>query len=178
MTQQDYLKLLFSVADLLKTEILKPSVIGDSQVVTRYITSEGTDDEQWLAHLRDDTQKTDVFIMTFSSITGVEERLRSQFQTNTTGKPINLALDFFFDYEHGVDYTEDSGGAMLTTNSERQFLEKVFAVDFALENKKGCLHSNIRIDAWLFRLKIKRFANASTHWLNGTLSLEIQDILL
>lgn len=176
MNQAEYVKLVFSVMDLLKSEILKSDVIGGSRVVTRYITSEGADDEQWLAHLRDESGVADVFIMTVNLLTGVDEAERQKHSVGRFTKPINVALDFFFDYKYGVDYTEDDDGVTLTTNSERQFLEKVFAVDFALESKRGCLSGNIRINGWILRLKIKRFANASTHWLNGTLQLEIQDV--
>lgn len=167
MTSSEYQTFLFGALDKVKTQILIPNV-GSSRIKTRYITSEGSDDEQWIGKLRDENNVTDIWMVTAQMVIGRTEEQRQVDPVGTFTKPLTLMLDFFYDYKQGTD----------DSNSEKEFLEKVFAVDFALENKRGCLQDNIRINGWGFRLGIKRFVNSSAHFASGILNLEIQDIAL
>lgn len=167
MTNDAYLDLILGLLEKIKEDIILPNVEA-SRVITRYITSEGVDDEGWLAHLKDDDGKVDIFLLTFNLIVGKDERSRLEDPTGTFEKPISVTIDYFYDYTQG----------MAVDNSEKRFLSNVLVVDNALENKRGCLDSKIQIDGWTFRLKIKRFANASTHWMSGVINLKLQDLFL
>lgn len=167
---------MFGAMDLVKSEILVPNV-GSSIVKTRYITSEGADDEQWLNYLKNESGQTDIWVMTPINLVGKDEKQREEDDVvGTFSKPLKLALDFFYDYKQGLDYN-DTDPDNIVTNSEHEFLEKLFAVDLALESKRGCLGGNVYVDSWSFRLKIKRFQNASTHYANGILDLMLRDIV-
>lgn len=51
MTKQEYKDKLNAILEFFKTSIITPNSNG-SEIVTRYITSSGLNDEQWLGFLR------------------------------------------------------------------------------------------------------------------------------
>ena len=169
MTSEQYITLLFAGATYIKDNIISPNSAG-STIETRYITSEGNNDEDWIGHLRGTDGKANIWLITFLGLQGLGKENNA---VGTTDKRVRILLDFFYDYRQGVDYVEDE-----STNSEREFLTRLFGVDFALEQKKGCLTNGIEILDWNFSIKLKRFNNDTTHWAQGVLNLEYSAIIL
>lgn len=167
ITTEEYQTILLGMLPTIKTDVIDPNADG-SLVITRYITSEGNDDEQWLGNLRDADGKVDIFLLTFNLIVGKRDEDRKDDPPGTFTKPLSVVIDFFYDYQQGID----------TDNSEEEFLKKLFAVDLALEKKRGCLSPNLWISGWNFRIRIKRFTTASTHWAQGVLDLRLTDIFV
>lgn len=168
--------MILGLPQMIKTEIIAPNSPG-SHIETRYISSEGRDDNKWLGYLRDDAGVVDLWLITYLDFKGTEEGGDSDVPVGTFTKPISVVLDYYADYKYGVDSIGDVGSET-KTNTEREFLKKVFAVDYELENRKGCLQGNILISGWDFRLKLRRFETATTHWMSGVLSLEFTDLFL
>lgn len=173
MTVTEYQDLLFSVLDKIKTDIISPNSTG-SEIETRYITSEGRNDDSWLGVLRNTNGVVDIWLLTFLTSIGLSQEDASRGAVGTFTKPVSVLLDYYADYRQGVDYDQLNG----QTNTEREFLKKLFAVDFALENKRGCLDTKISILSWDFRYKLRRFEQATCHWGSGVLNLELTDIIL
>jgi len=172
-TTEQYQELVFGVLDFLKTDIIAPNSPG-SAIETRYIAPEGNDDEQWLGFLRDDDMTVDIWLMTITQLAGLDQRDDRRGSVGTITKPMVIIFDYFADYRQGIDYVEN-----VATNTEREFLKKILAVDLALENKKGCLDGDkIMINSWDFQLKLKRFDNATVHWANGLLRLDLTDVFI
>lgn len=173
ITTEEYQNAVFAVLDYIKTDIITPNSPG-SHIETRYIAPEGQDDEQWLGFLRDQNMVVDIWCMTIANLTGLPQEDERRGSVGTVTKPITIIIDYFADYRQGVDYVED-----VATNTEREFLKKVLAVDLALEQKKGCLDADkILIRSWDYILKLKRFDNATVHWANGLLRLELVDLFI
>jgi hypothetical protein len=167
ITTEQYKALMLGILPLVKSDIIVPNA-QSSKVITRYITSEGASDEAWLGNLRDDDGKVDIFLLTFNLIVGKREEDRREDPPGTFTKPLSVVIDYFYDYQQGTD----------DEYSEKVFLENLFAVDLALEKKRGCLTPNLWITGWNFRTRIKRFTNASTHWAQGVLDLRMSDIFV
>lgn len=161
MTKQEYKDKLNAILEFFKTSIITPNSNG-SEIVTRYITSSGLNDEQWLGFLRGKNNgKTDIWLLTISELKGLGA---GQKAVSGSTKRIQLAVDYFSDYRQGTD----------ASNSEQSFRDKVFGVDFDLEKKQGlCGLDNIRLIDWTFKLKLKRFVNDTTHWAIGVINLEL-----
>lgn len=175
ITTLEYQTLLFSIPEALADMI--EAIAPDSGVEKRYISSEGKNDDEWLGYLRNAAGVVDLWLLTFNGLTGLEEGNEAKGATGTFTKPLSVVMDYWADYHQGVD-TIGAVGSETTTNTEREFLKKVFAIDLALEKKRGCLQNNIRIIKWDFRIKLRRFPQATTHWMSGIIDLEVQDIFL
>lgn len=176
ITTVQYQELMLSVLDLIKTDIITPNSAG-SDIETRYITSEGRDDESWLGALRDATGNVDIWLLSYAGVLGLSPDATERGAVGTFVKPVRIVIDYFADYKQGLDAVGDVGSETVT-NTEREFLKKLFAVDLALEGKRGCLASNIYIRGWDFQIRLRRFETATTHWASGILQLELTDLFL
>lgn len=172
-TTTQYQDLMFSVLDKIRDDIIEPNSSG-SDIETRYIASEGRDDEAWLGYLRNSSGVVDIWLLTFTGLRGYDQENEQRGAVGTFTKPVSVVLDYYADYRQGVDYDQPNS----QTNTEHEFLKKLFAVDLALEQKRGCLDPNISIRDWDFRIKLRRFEQATCHWANGVLNLELTDIIL
>ncbi len=101
-------------------------------------------------------------------------RLEEAKQIGTIDKPIELVLDFFYNYRQGLNYDADTE----TTNSEREFMERLLAVDYFLEQKRNCLPNGIQLLDWEFNIRLKPFTNDTTHWAQGVLKFRFDGIIL
>jgi len=176
LTPTQYAALVLSGLDLLKTTIIAPNSTG-SIIETRYISSEGDSDEQWVGFLRDEDRVVDRWLLTVTSVDGLSQQDPLRGSVGTFNKPVTVVCDYYADYHHGPDAVGVVGSETVT-NTEREFIKKVLAVDFALENKRGCLGGNIFIDRWNFQTRLRRFETATTHWANGFITLRFGDIIL
>lgn len=176
MTGIQYASLILSALDLVKTDIITPNSTG-SQIETRYIASEGVDDEQWLGYLRDSNSVVDIWLLTVASVRGLDQNDEDRGSVGAFNKPVTLICDYYADYHQGLDAV-GAVGSETVTNTEREFIKKMLQVDFALENKRGCLSGNIYIKSWDFRFKLRRFQQATTHWASGEIILSFGDIIL
>lgn len=176
ITTLEYQTLMIGILDVVKTQIISPNSSG-SLIETRYISSEGMDDEQWLGALRDATGNVDIWLLTFGSLRGLDEDDSDKGATGTFNKPLSIVVDYFADYKQGLDAVGDVGSESVT-NTEREFLKKLFAVDLAIEKKRGCLQDNIFIRSWDFRIRLRRFETATVHWASGMMQLEVTDLFL
>ena len=112
MTKQEYKDKLNAILEFFKTSIITPNS-NDSEIVTRYITSSGLNDEQWLGFLRGKNNgKTDIWLLTISELKGLGA---GQKAVSGSTKRIQLAVDYFSDYRQGTD----------ASNSEQSFRDKV-----------------------------------------------------
>lgn len=177
ITKDEYIELILGLLDTIKTDIITPNSSG-SEIETRYIASEGRDDEQWLGYLRNSASVVDIWLLTISGLQGLGEDDDRKGATGTFTKPVRVVIDYYSDYRHGVDVIEDADPDVARTNTETEFLKKVLAVDLALEKKRGCLDSRIYIDKWDMILKLRRFETATTHWMSGVLEIGFTDIIL
>lgn len=175
ITQTEYTQLLFDSLGLI-SDMIK-DVDSSAHVETRYIASEGKNDEQWLAYLRDENNIVDIWLLTFVGLTGLKEEDDRKGAVGTFTKPSAIVVDYFADYRQGVDAV-GALGSETSTNTEREFLKKVFGLDYMLENQKGCLLNNILIRDWNFQLKLRRFDTATTHWASGIINLEFSELFL
>ena len=178
LTRIEYIQLVLGSLELIKTEIIEV-VAPDSLVNTRYIASEGRDDESWLGYLRDTDGTVDRWLLTISGFHGLDRNAQTDdpAPVGTFTKPISVVVDYYADYQHGLDAV-GAIGSETVTNTEREFLKKVLGVDFELEQRYGCLNSNILIKDWDFQLKLRRFNQATTHWASGVINLEFTDLIL
>lgn len=176
ITKEEYIELILGVMDTIATDIITPNSSG-SEIETRYIASEGRDDEQWLGYLRNSDGAVDIWLLTIAGLQGLGEDDDRKGATGTFSKPVRVVIDYYADYRHGVDVVGEVGSET-STNTEREFLKKVLAVDLALEQKRGCLDSRIYIDKWDMILKLRRFETATTHWMSGVLEIGFTDIIL
>lgn len=165
LTSTEYADLLLGALDTLKDDIIAPNSAG-SDIETRYISSIGFDEESWLGQLRDETGNVDIWLMTVTGLRGLSQRDLQDAPVGGTVKPVNIVMDYYADYRHGTD----------GSNTERAFLRKLFAVDWALELKRGCLANRIYIDGWDFRVKLRRWEQATTHWASGVINLRFDEI--
>jgi hypothetical protein len=168
----DYQALLLGVAETVKTTIIAPNSTG-SHIETRYIASEGRDDESWLGYLRDTNNVVDIWLITCNYLVGASEENAENRAVGTFNKPYTLTVDYFADYKQGVDFVDT-----VATNTEHEFLKKLFAVDLALEKNRHCLGNKLYIQTWSFRTKLRRFQTATTHWANGIINFEFDGIIL
>lgn len=176
ITITEYQTLILGTLDWIKIDILAP-IAPDSHIETRYISSEGNNNEEWLAYLRDADNVVDVWLLTFNMFKGLSEADPNKGSVGTFTKPVTVVIDYYADYRFGSDVVGDVG-LESTTNTEHEFLKKIVGVDLALENKKGCLKDSIMIVSWDFRLKLRRFDTATTHWASGILSLDFSELFL
>lgn len=161
MTKEQYRDKFYEVLTWLKTDIITPNSTG-SVIKTRFITSVGVKDEQWLGFLRDlNNKKTDIWLMTFTNLKGLG---LANKEIGSTTKDVAVEIDYFYDYRQGVD----------AQNSEYTFLSNIFFVDFALEQKQGmCGVSGVKIKDWDFKTRLKRFTNDTTHWMTGVINFQV-----
>lgn len=166
-----FLDVLPTLADMIRT------IAPDSQIETRYIASDGRNDEAWLGNLRDHNGNVDIWLMTLNTINGLSEEDDRKGAVGTFTKPVTVVLDYYADYRIGIDHVGDVGSEVYT-NTEREFLKKILALDWSLENQKGCLHDGVLIRDWNFRLKLRRFETASCHWASGLINIEFSELFL
>lgn len=177
ITTAQYQDKILGVLNTIKTDIIAPNSSG-SHIETRYIASEGRDDEQWLGYLRDANNVVDIWLLTLNGLRGLSEDAESKGAVGTFSKPVSVVIDYYADYRQGVDVIVNVDPEVAKTNTEHEFLKKVLAVDLAFEKKRGCLEPGIQIVQWDFRLKLRRFATATTHWASGILELRFDDLFL
>lgn len=173
ITVTEYQDRIFNVLELIKTNLITP-ITGDSLIKTRYITSEGVNDEQWIGYLRDEERNNQVDIWLITLAGG------SSFDDNPMGafdKPLQVYVEYLSDYRQGLDY-DDSDPDNIQTNSEREFLKKVFAFDFKVESLKGCLGTDITVISHSFQISIKQFSSDSCHRAQFVLNLKLDGNLL
>lgn len=161
MAVSDYITKLFAVADNIAQNVIRP-INTDSLIKTRYITSQGQDDEQWIGLLRDEARGgiVDIWLITFSGLRGLPQDQKGMM--GGFDKPVSLYIDYFADYRQGLDY-DDSNPSSIKTNSEREFLSKVFAFDYALEKVSTCLPNGVQIESYDIRLSLKQFSSDTAH---------------
>jgi len=174
LTGIQYATLVLGALDTVRTDIIAPNS-PNSEIETRYIASIGFDEEGWLGQLRDDTNNVDIWLLSVASLRGLDEQSLATVPIGTFNKPVTLVMDYYADYKHGKDAVGVVGSETVT-NTEREFLKKLLAVDNALERKRGCLTGNIFIDGWDFRIKLRRWEQATTHWASGTLNLRFDSV--
>jgi hypothetical protein len=161
-------------SDLLKTiagyieayELTYPPA-DQAGIATRYITSEGRDDERWRGHLLTESpgrKKVNVWCLTVLMNQGLP--FDKDEAIGSFNKPYSIGIDYFYDWDFGND----------TKNSEDFFNKKVDGFDFILEQIRTCLPNNADIDSWVFRRMIRQFTNASTHVAKGDLLLTFQGL--
>lgn len=173
-TALQYQTAYFGFVEALKTLIETNS--PDADVETRYIVSEGSNGEQWLAYLRDDEGVVDKWMITVMQFAGQNQEQGANIAPiGGEYKPFRLTVDYFADYRHGLDVV-GTIGAETTTNTEHEFLKKVMAVDLALEKSRRCLHNEFEILNWTFNLRLRRFDTASVHWANGIVDVRYTGI--
>lgn len=173
MTIEEYQEKLFAIPEYIKTNLITP-ITGDSLIKTRYITSEGVDDEQWIGYLRDEDRNdiVDIWLITFAGGEGLPPENKGMI--GGFDKPVSLYIEYLADYRQGLDYNEDTGA----TNSEREFLKKVWAFDFKLESITDCLPNQVFIESHSYRLNIKQFSSDSCHRAQFVLNLKVSGNIL
>lgn len=176
ITALEYQQVFFDTLASIRDDILAPSSPG-SHIETRYIASEGRDDEQWLSYLRDQNGAVDIWLMTYSGLMGLNDDDQRGSATGEFTKPVSVVLDYYADYKQGLDVV-GAIGSETTTNTEHEFLKKVLAVDLLLEKKRRCLQDNVEIKDWSFRLKLRRFDQATTHWASGLVNIDFSQLFL
>lgn len=161
MTKEEYLAKYFEILDWVKDDIITPNSTG-SAIKTRFITSQGAKDEQWLGYLRDlSAGKTDIWLLTFNELRGLGFANK---EIGSTTKDVAMEIDYFYDYRQGTD----------AENSEITFLTNILFTDYALEEKQGmCGVEGVKIKDWSFKLRLKRFTNDTTHWMTGIINFQV-----
>lgn len=175
ITTTEYIDYVLGAMEFFAQNVIREITGPDSEINTRYITSEGRDEESWLAYLRKEDGTVDTWMVTLRNLKlSADER-------NSIGsfdKTIHLVADYWTDYKYGVDYNDSAN----TTNTEREFLKKVLAFDLAMEKKRGCLDSvsypQVLIEDHNFTAGLKRFKDASCHFLRGDVTLVFYGISL
>ena len=113
MTKEQYRDKFYEVLTWLKTDIITPNSTG-SVIKTRFITSVGVKDEQWLGFLRDlNNKKTDIWLMTFTNLKGLG---LANKEIGSTTKDVAVEIDYFYDYRQGVD-AQNSEYTFLCSNT-------------------------------------------------------------
>lgn len=171
MTLEQYQNLIFSTVDYIATNLIAP-IEGDSQIATRYITSEGQNDEDWIGYLRNDSGIVDIWLITIVGFRGLPGEQKA---VGTFDKPITILIDYFADYRQGLNF-DDTDLDDIKTNTERKFLKKVIALDFALENLTDCLPNGTLIESWETRMSLKKFTSDTTHRSTTVLNLKMTGI--
>lgn len=167
ITLTEYQDKLFSTVDYVAANLIRP-IDANSLIKTRYITSQGNDDESWIGYLRDDTRISnefpsgvvDIWLITISGLRGLPQDQKGM--VGGFNKPFSLYIDYFADYRQGLDF-DDSNLSDIKTNSEREFAKKVFAFDFALENITDCLPNGVYIQDYDIRCSLRKFSSDTAH---------------
>lgn len=160
MTIEEYQNTFFGFLGYIKDEIIKAQIAPDSDIETRYITSEGADNEQWIGMLRNSqTDKVDIWLLTISGLRGLPSSAKQP--GGVFDKPFFLVIDYYADYKQGTD----------EENTEREFDKKMLALDLILEQNQECFYEGVKITSWEMTKKIQRFSSASCHRLHCVLNL-------
>lgn len=167
MSLQTYQQFIFDTVQYIADNVIRP-IDANSSIETRYITSEGQGDENWIGFLRNGAGVVDIWLITVAGLskrTGAEGGGVGFFL-----KPLTVYIDYFADYRQGLDYNQTSGA----TNSEYEFLKKVFAFDYAMEISKQCLGDSSRtIISYDIRIALKKFVSDTTHRASIVLNLQL-----
>ncbi len=171
ITISEYQELVFGAVEYLANTVIRGVTGMNSEIETRYITSEGTDDESWLGFLRkQNSTDVDIWLVTLQNTSSANIREG----VGHINKPLSLVVDYFTHYRFGRDVTATE------TNTEREFHKKVLALDLTFELKRSCLNSDdfpdVEIEGWTFKTGIKRFATDSCHFLHGDVRLKFNEI--
>ncbi len=168
MTGLEYYNRYVGLADAMKGKI--ETVAPDSSIDTRYISSEGRNDDQWISYIRDAAGVVDRWMITLSSLTGVSEGEgdSGSAPVGMFHKPGTLVVDYYADYRYGTD----------ASNTEAEFLKKVMAFDLELEKSRRCLQTNVEILNWTLTMRLRRFETAATHWMSSNITFRFTDLPL
>jgi DNA modification methylase len=164
MTLEQYLINVKALRAYLKSDVIVPNSPG-SEVVTRFITSEDTNLVDWVANYRNTAGEVNLWMINMLALRSSDEATNA---VGTMDKPVDIILDFFFDYRQGTD----------ASNSEEMFLDRLFSVDWILEGKRQCFPNGVRLLDWRFDIKLKPFSTDTTHWAQGVLKFQFDGIIL
>lgn len=150
-------------------EIVLASKDGRPQagIETRYITSEGRDEEDWRGNLISATpgrKNVNLWLLTVTSSGGLP--YGENESVGSFDKPRTIGVDYFYDWNYGLDFE----------NSEDYFNRKLDGIDFVFEQIRTCLPDNAEIESWTFRRMIKQFTNSSTHVAKGDLAIKLRGL--
>lgn len=163
LTQLQYTELIESVLDAFKTYVVTP-VAGLSEIETRYITSVGENNEEWIQTLRKDDGTCDIWMISTTGFRGVRDE--EQDSSTRIKKPMTVIIDYITDYLQGTDLD----------NTEKPFRAKCFGIDYYLEQKRRCLINNLEIAEWDARLGLRRFSTATTHIAKFDIQVYLTDV--
>lgn len=177
MTGLEYADKYFDFVRALKG--LVEGVSPTSDIDTRYISSNGRNDDEWIAYLTNPAGVVDRWMITAQGFMGEAEVLEdpNAAPVGRFQKPMNIVVDYFADYRFGEDVV-GAVGAETTTNTEHEFIKKLLALDLELEKKRRCLQTNVEILNWTFTMRLRRFKTATTHWASGNLTIRFTDLPL
>lgn len=141
----------------------------NSGIEIRTISPKGRDDEQWRGMLlaASPSGSVDVWCLT---ITGDQFLDDGQNGAGFFKTPFTLAVDYFLDYDFGID----------SDNTEAVFSKKVDTLKFLVEELRtnpefDCLPSGVIVLSGAIRRGIKTFTNASTHFAKGDILLQFEN---
>lgn len=163
ITKEQYAQKFEDILTYIETSLIRPATGVNSKIKKRIITSQGTDQEQWLGFLRDGSKVVDIWVMTLANIRGLAPRDKG----DTTGfdKPFQIYIEYFADYTFGTD----------ASNSEAEFRKKCLYFDYLLEDNWSCLPNSTIINDWQFNYSVMRFKTSSVHWAKGFLNLRLEN---
>jgi hypothetical protein len=99
MTLEQYLINVKALRAYLKSDVIVPNSPG-SEVVTRFITSEDTNLVDWVANYRNTAGEVNLWMINMLALRSSDEATNA---VGTMDKPVDIILDFFFDYRQGTD---------------------------------------------------------------------------